>query len=699
MKNNKISRIPPIIENDQVITDPQQKADIFNKFFASKSSVQNAQDPAPVLPPRNDIFENLSSINTSPIEVAKLCRDIKKSSSSHCGVPGKFISLIATPISFPLYKMFNNLFEVGHFPDIFKVGHITAIYKNSGLKSSKENYRGIHLLPTLSKIAESVMHSRLLSHCMSNNVISERQAAYIKGDSTTQQLLYIVHFIKTSWTKGNISQGCFLDVSAAFDKCWVNGMIAKLKQIKIEGKCLDLFHSYLLKRQICTVVDGFKSDVVEIEAGVPQGSRLGPLLWIIYVQDILEDLESECLLFADDTCLFASGEDPAITALVLNRDLEKISIWAKRWKVLFNASKSKDLIFSQKKYLFNSPPLILNDSFVTRVHQHRHLGLWLSSTLDWEKQITTTVLKANGKLAVLRSVKFLDRATLDLLYKLTVRSVLEYGMIVYFHSLTQTQLARLTRVQYRAARLCSGALPFTSQVKLEQDMCWESLDKRADFLSLTVFHKIVLGLTRSLIKKCMPSPRVRNKNTRSFVPFNPFPYKHEFFSRTFFPYTTKLYNKLEPSIRNERDILEFKSKLKSKYKDKKVKHYSRGISKQANSLHTQLRLGRSFLAAHGFVINLNNSDRCLCSRPETTSHFFKCFLYQEEQKILHEKITKVIPKFSTYSLKKQVDIFLHGINPEPDPRNIPIVFAVQEYILQTKRFAIIAPENIDFSFN
>ena len=175
-----------------------------------------------------------------------------------------------------------------------------------------------------------------------------------------------------------------------------------------------------------------------------------------------------------------------------------------------------------------------------------------------------------------------------------MRSVLEYGMIVYFHSLTQTQLARLTRVQYRAARLCSGALPFTSQVKLEQDMCWESLDKRADFLSLTVFHKIVLGLTRPLIKKCMPSPRVRNKNTRSFVPFNPFPYKHEYFSRTFFPYTTKLYNKLEPSIRNERDILEFKSKLKTKYKDKKVKHYSRGISKQANSLHTQLQLGRSF---------------------------------------------------------------------------------------------------------
>ena len=96
----------------------------------------------------------------------------------------------------------------------------------------------------------------------------------------------------------------------------------------------------LIKQIFLTVIDGFKSDIVEIEAGVPQGSRLGPLLWIIYSQDILEDLESECLLFADDTILFASGEDPEITAEVLNRDLSKMRLWAKRWKLLLLASKS-----------------------------------------------------------------------------------------------------------------------------------------------------------------------------------------------------------------------------------------------------------------------------------------------------------------------------------------------------------------------
>ena len=108
--------------------------------------------------------------------------------------------MIATPISFPLYKLFNNCFEVGHFPDIFKIAQITALFKRSGLKSSKLQYRPIALLPTLSKLMESIIHQRLLDHFIKNKIISDRQAAYLKGDSTIQQLLYIIHLIRKSWT-------------------------------------------------------------------------------------------------------------------------------------------------------------------------------------------------------------------------------------------------------------------------------------------------------------------------------------------------------------------------------------------------------------------------------------------------------------------------------------------------------------------
>ena len=151
----------------------------------------------------------------------------------------------------------------------------------------------------------------------------------------------------------------------------------------------------------------------------------------------------------------------------------------------------------------------------------------------------------------------------------------------------------------------------------------------------------------------MPLTKETNKNTRSVTPFNNFPYKHEYLLKTFCPYTTTPYNELKPSIRYEQDILGFKSRLKSKYRGEKVRHYSGGILKQANSLHSQLQLKRYILAAHGFVIDLNTSDICICSRPDMTTNFLKGFLYHEEPKILHEQVIEVIPKLSTYSMKKK----------------------------------------------
>ena len=133
------------------------------------------------------------------------------------------------------------------------------------------------------------------------------------------------------------------------------------------------------------------------------------------MNDIIDDIESDIIIFADDTSLFATGTDPAETSAQLNRDLVKISHWAEKWKVQFNAKKSKDVIFS-KKYLNNSPPLVFKDNFIERVNTHKHLGIHLTSSLDWSVQIKEVCLKANRKLSVLRSVKLLSRQTLDLLY-------------------------------------------------------------------------------------------------------------------------------------------------------------------------------------------------------------------------------------------------------------------------------------------
>ena len=139
------------------------------------------------------------------------------------------------------------------------------------------------------------------------------------------------------------------------------------------------------------------------------------------------------------------------------------------------------MIFS-KKVLFNSPPVIFNQFQVDRVTLHRHLGIYLTPTLDWAAHVHQVCLRANRKMAVLRSVKQLGRATLDLLYKLTVRSIIDYSMPVYFGNLRVTEINRLEQIQYRAAKLVTGALKYSSKVKLNIELGWESLQTRHDCL-------------------------------------------------------------------------------------------------------------------------------------------------------------------------------------------------------------------------
>ena len=218
MNNNKISSIPALIENNKTVTDNQEKSNLLNNHFSAKATVPNPNDQVPPLP-NNPNIPKISSINTSPIEVSKVIRDhLKKLCVSHCGIPGKFLGIIATPVSFSMSRLFNNLFENGHYPNLWKISHVTAIFKQKGLKTNKANYRPISLLSTVSKICETVIHHRLLSHCIENTVISNRQAAYIKGDSTVNQLLYLVHKIRQSWSNKKCTQGVFLDVSSALKK-------------------------------------------------------------------------------------------------------------------------------------------------------------------------------------------------------------------------------------------------------------------------------------------------------------------------------------------------------------------------------------------------------------------------------------------------------------------------------------------------
>ena len=688
MKSNKFTPTPPLVENEDTVNDALEKSNLFNDYFTSKATVENPDDEPPDIE-RIEEITPIQNINTSPIEVARILRQLKKSKQSHCGVPGIFLDMISTPISFSMSRLFNNLFEVGHYPDIWKLSHVTPVFKKSGLKCDKSNFRPISILPTISKACEAVIHSRLLSHCTEFNIISDRQAAYLKGDSTINQILYMVHKIRSAWGNKSIAHGIFLDIKGAFDKIWHKGLLKKLNQIGVEGSLLSLFSSYLTNRRQVVVVDGQVSEEKEVLAGCPQGSKLGPLLFIIYINDLINDLECELFLFADDTSLIAFGKDPTDTANIISRDLQKIENWAEKWKVTFNADKSKDIIFS-KQIFEHQPNIIFTGEIIKRVNVVKHLGVMLTCTLDWTEQINYVCLRANRKLSCLRTVRYLSRKTLDLLYKLTIRSLIDYGLIIYYNNLTQKQTDRLNQIQYKAAKIVTGALHYSSRVKLENELGWESLKIRFDFLGLTLFDKIARGMTRPLIRNCMTQLNITNVNTRIKTEFKRHKYLNVNHQRSFFPYFTVLWNNTPERGTNDFDT--FKTKLKERLKPKRIKFYSVG-SKFGNKLITSLRVGRSYLNAHAFTIGLADSPECNCgAKQENSAHILlSCPLYESERRILLGLVEQQIQTFKNFSMKTKVQTLLFGHKPENDNFfniNIKITLAVQNFLLKIKRFEV-----------
>ena len=333
--------------------------------------------------------------------------------------------------------------------------------------------------------------------------------------------------------------------------------------------------------------------------------------------------------------------------------------------------------------LNNSPPLAVNDSFINRVNTHRHLGVYLTSNLDWSTQINDICLKANRKLAVLRNVKFLKRNTLDLLYKITVRSVIDYALPIYANNLKLTDLARLDRLQYRAAKLVTGALHFTSRDKLNNELGWENMQTRINFLGLSFFQKIHLHETRPLIKKCMTELDYAKKYlTRSKGGYSPYPNYGDKFKKSFFPYISKLWNNLDVSTQLM-TLPDFKEQLKKEIKPNRIKHFSKG-SKLGNTLLTRIRLQRSDLNLHKFIIGLSESSECLChAKNESSLHYLiDCFLYSGERQTLFNLVEHYIPNFNQLNKGKKYEVLVIDYNST----NTTISISVQHFIFKTKIF-------------
>ena len=206
----------------------------------------------------------------------------------------------------------------------------------------------------------------------------------------------------------------FCDISKAFARVWHRCLLYKLHSVGISGSLLLWFTDYLANRKQRVVMPGCWSS---IEAGVPQGSILGPLLFLLYINDIVENINSSIRLFADDTTLYITVDNPGQAAYQLNSDLDKIHQWANQWLVTFNPSKSETVIFSRKRNKPNHPTVIMDQQSIQEVTLHRHLGIIFSSDCTWYDHLDYIKPKAWTRINVMRKLKFkLDRKSLQTIY-------------------------------------------------------------------------------------------------------------------------------------------------------------------------------------------------------------------------------------------------------------------------------------------
>ena len=222
---------------------------------------------------------------------------------------------------------------------MWKIANATPILKKDD-KQLIKNYRPISLLPIRGKILEKTIFNHLYSYLTANRLITKNQSGIRPGDFTTNQLLYLVVEIQQAFDSTECFEvhAVFLDISKSFDKVWHDGLIFKLKQNDISGRLLLLFPNYLSNRKQCLVLNGSHSDYSGIESGVPQGSVLGPLLFLIYINDLERNIKSNIKFLADHFMLFSLVKDPEISANDLNHDLDTRRQWADQWKLEFNPS-------------------------------------------------------------------------------------------------------------------------------------------------------------------------------------------------------------------------------------------------------------------------------------------------------------------------------------------------------------------------
>ena len=307
----------------------------------------------------------------------------------------------------------------GIFPENGKIARVIPVYKGKGSKHSFENYRPISLLPVFSKIIERLIYNKIFEFLVRYEILFESQFGFRAGHNTMHATLDFIKTIEDSIEAGNFAIGIFCDLSKAFDTLNHEILLEKLEHYGIRDTALTWFKSYLDGRHQYVELNGYKSTTLPLEVGVPQGSILGPLLFLLYINDLPSATNLKSVMFADDTNLLILGNNLEALTTLLNSELEGVSDYFKANQLKLNAKKTKMVIFRRKALpASNSQVDVFLDGERLEISDEApFLGVTIDSTLNWEKHCNSVANKITRNNGMLNRVKnILPPPTLKLLY-------------------------------------------------------------------------------------------------------------------------------------------------------------------------------------------------------------------------------------------------------------------------------------------